>query len=311
VLPIIPIVLLALEIGLCSTVLFKMFGDNAMQRLGELSFCVMLWLLLARLAAVLLTFWYSGHFNRVNALNGLPNVLVSQTGRQWLGTVSHEYLTAFVAFTLPIPFRWFFAPRVDKKVTNNATIVLLVHGLISNSGVWWYFARGFKKQNGMHVDSLDLGPAFESIDQYVLRLNERIELLNKLSPSRIVLVGHSMGGLVCRAWLASHEPNKVSQLITLGTPHQGSQTARWFWASNLVQMRPLSAWLTKLATNTKVMTHCLYSVHDNLVVPYEFGQLLGCTNNQQLIGLGHLSLLFDRQVRERVVKLIDERSVRH
>jgi pimeloyl-ACP methyl ester carboxylesterase len=39
---------------------------------------------------------------------------------------------------------------------------------------------------------------------------------------RVALVGHSMGGLVARAALMHAAGNRVSQLVTLGTPHSGS-----------------------------------------------------------------------------------------
>ena len=42
---------------------------------------------------------------------------------------------------------------------------------------------------------------------------------------RIALVGHSMGGLVARAALTHDVGSRVSQVITLGTPHSGSAAA--------------------------------------------------------------------------------------
>lgn len=41
----------------------------------------------------------------------------------------------------------------------------------------------------------------------------------------ILLVGHSMGGLVGRGYLAAHGPEHVRALVTLGTPHLGSPFA--------------------------------------------------------------------------------------
>jgi pimeloyl-ACP methyl ester carboxylesterase len=43
---------------------------------------------------------------------------------------------------------------------------------------------------------------------------------------RVILVGHSRGGLVCRGYLRRHrEDPDVAALVTLGTPHQGSRLA--------------------------------------------------------------------------------------
>jgi triacylglycerol lipase len=302
-LPIIPILLLALEIVLCATVGFRLFGDTAMRRLGELSVCIMLWILLVRLAAVFASFWFAKRHH--NQSQGGPDVQteIRQSPREWLATLWREYLATLTAFSFLIPFRAFFAPRLAKAIPAQSTIVLLVHGLMSNSGVWWYFARGLQKQHHFQIDSLDLGAPFRSIDDYVLTLDQRLKELAHHSPARIVLVSHSMGGLVCRGWLARHPAGLVSQLITLGTPHQGSMTAHWFGAQNLVQMRPQSAWLAALPSETKVPTSCFFSTHDNLVVPYSHGRMLAPCN-EQLRGLGHLSLLFHGGLRERIGDLI-------
>ena len=174
---------------------------------------------------------------------------------------------------------------------------------MSNSGVWWYFARGLQKQHPFQVDSLDLGAPFRSLDDYVLKLDQRLRELALHSPARIVLVSHSMGGLVCRGWLAKHPSERVDQLITLGTPHQGSLTAHWLAARNLVQMRPRSTWLEALPTETNVSTRCFYSIHDNLVVPYSHGKMLAPCN-EQFRSLGHLSLLFHDGLRARIGDLI-------
>ncbi len=42
--------------------------------------------------------------------------------------------------------------------------------------------------------------------------------------SQVVLVGHSMGGLVARAYLRRYGGAKVRRLITIGTPHQAACT---------------------------------------------------------------------------------------
>jgi triacylglycerol lipase len=48
------------------------------------------------------------------------------------------------------------------------------------------------------------------------------------------IIAHSMGGLVSRYYIATH-PYRVAGLVTLGTPHQGSQLANNFeWAGFFV-----------------------------------------------------------------------------
>lgn len=63
----------------------------------------------------------------------------------------------------------------------------------------------------------------------------------------LLLVGHSMGGLVARAYLRRYGELRVARLITLGTPHRGSLLAHLGIGRNARQMEPGSVWLRELA----------------------------------------------------------------
>jgi triacylglycerol lipase len=180
------------------------------------------------------------------------------------------------------------------------TVVLLVHGLLSNSGVWWLFGRRLQKALSgqfkcLSVDSIDLGAPFASLDSYVDVLDQHIKMLRQNKNVEIILIGHSMGGLVCRAWLSANEGTNIRRLITIGTPHQGSQSANLLSATNLKQMRPESVWLQKLPANPTIKTTAIYSLHDNLVIPFTSG-FSKDFDSVQLSETGHLGLLFDKRV---------------
>ena len=52
--------------------------------------------------------------------------------------------------------------------------------------------------------------------------------LNRLPHRRLVLVGHSMGGLDARYVASRLDPERrVRQVITIGTPHRGTTAAEW------------------------------------------------------------------------------------
>lgn len=56
--------------------------------------------------------------------------------------------------------------------------------------------------------------------------------------SQVILVGHSMGGLVSRSYIQSSAyQNDVARLITLGTPHRGSAEAYYSWGSGETNSR--------------------------------------------------------------------------
>jgi triacylglycerol lipase len=290
-LPILPILIFAAELTLSLLFGMHMMGDTMMHRLGELSICILLWLVAVRIAALLISFGFAFR----NAT--IPQ---RQTTTAWIATFFREFFATLLAFTFLIPFRFFFAPYRNENQTAPETVVLLVHGLLSNSGVWWLFSRRLKKAlvgqfSCLSIDSIDLGAPFASIDSYVKVLDLRIKKIRQNKNVEIILIGHSMGGLVCRAWLGVNEGVDIKRLITIGTPHQGSQCANILGAANLKQMRPASLWLQKLPATPTIKTIAIYSVHDNLVVPFTSG-FSKDFDSVQLTGTGHLGLLFDRKV---------------
>lgn len=60
----------------------------------------------------------------------------------------------------------------------------------------------------------------------VSELRDLIALYRKFCDAGIILIGHSRGGLVARAYLKDTDM-PVRALITLATPHKGSGLARW------------------------------------------------------------------------------------
>lgn len=106
--------------------------------------------------------------------------------------------------------------------------VVLVHGLYHNRSAWVLFARwlaraGFADLHTFQYNSFT--GEFDTATESLCRTLDR--LLGPRPGARAILVGHSLGGLVCRA--AAGDPRfagRVAALITLGTPHHGSELAR-------------------------------------------------------------------------------------
>lgn len=107
--------------------------------------------------------------------------------------------------------------------------VLLIHGFCGSADDWDTF-DSVLSDSGFTVDRLEYGSQIFS-DQpsaYVAVLKAK---LNEMNVDRVAIVAHSMGGLIARDYMhkeiASGNPNKVVQLITLGTPHHGNDLAPW------------------------------------------------------------------------------------
>ena len=119
-----------------------------------------------------------------------------------------------------------------------------------------------------------------------------------------MLVTHSMGGLVARAYLRRFGSERVARLITIGAPHHGSMLAHTFPGRCLAQMRPGNPWLVELnrdeSAAPRVPIACIWSRHDTMVAP-QASSALGNAENIALVGIAHNALLTDRQVMALIV----------
>ena len=211
-----------------------------------------------------------------------------------------EYAAFIANFVFISPFeRWWMGgdrlrPGADRSP------LLLIHGYGCSRAAWWWLRRRLEAA-GWCVVTINLEPLYTNIDHYVEPLARRIdEVLAQSGATQLILVGHSMGGLVARAYLRRHGAARVKLLVTLGTPHGGSELARFGLGENARQMRSGSAWLAALGA-PPVDTLTIYSVHDNYVLPPANLELPGA-QRCPLAHLGHLAMLFSPRVAEALLK---------
>src|SRR4029077_7637559 len=124
---------------------------------------------------------------------------------------------------------------------------------------------------------------------------------------RVVLVAHSMGGLVARAYLRRFGPRRVARLVTIATPHPASILAYSFPGRGLSQMHPGNPWLTDLNRDESkpapVPITSIWVRHDSMVIP-QASSVLACAENIAVIGIAHNALLADKSVMELVAREI-------
>ncbi len=186
--------------------------------------------------------------------------------------------------------------------------VLLVHGYVCNRGAWWWFSRALAAR-GETVWAITLEPVYGAIDVLAGLLPARVDqLCAATGAQRVVLITHSMGGLVARAYLRDHGVAKVARLVTLGAPHHGSVHAYLGAGANARQMEPGSPWLAALARSEarglSVPFTSIFSVHDNFVAP-QASSVHPAARNVPLAGIGHVSLGFSREVVELVAQELE------
>lgn len=164
--------------------------------------------------------------------------LAREWGSPWPPVV-RATLTGWASLALSVllyPLR--FIPARDKTAgrpasspdpdADPAPSVILVHGLFHNASAWLVYrpilARaGLRRQHLLEYNSLTaIFPEAEA------RLAALVERAAAERPGRgVVVIGHSLGGLLARATAARPElAPHLAGIVTLASPHRGSLLAR-------------------------------------------------------------------------------------
>ena len=203
------------------------------------------------------------------------------------------------------------AARPAPDTPLRALPILFVHGYFCNRAVWLSFMRDAASR-GYLCEAVTLHDPFAPIESHGVAIGAAIDGLLDVARAagtpaeRVLVVAHSMGGLVVRSYAATTGDRRIAHAVTLGTPHRGTFTARFGSFASVVQMRRDSPWIAALAAAEeaggglpRAACTTLFSHHDDIVYPQTTGALAG-TRAIALGGIGHVQLLYDRSVRSHV-----------
>jgi triacylglycerol lipase len=217
-----------------------------------------------------------------------------------------EYLAFLLTFVLVIPFERLWMPA--DRLTSGKQPILLVHGYGCSRGVWWLLRRRLESA-GHTVASVSLTPPYISLGRLEPILNQRIEeVCAATGSSQVTLICHSMGGLIARCYLARHGNARLARLITLATPHLGSELSRIGFGQNSREMTTGSLWLQDMAAERlAVPTISLRNAYDNYVMPQDNQRLPGA-RDIELPPVGHLAMLYDARVARLLIELLQQKK---
>lgn len=105
----------------------------------------------------------------------------------------------------------------------NLDHVVLLHGIFLTPRSLRPLER-FLTQAGYKVLNLGYPSTRQTLEQLPASIHPAIAALD----GTVHFVGHSMGGLLARHYLAAHPPQNPGRVVMLGTPNQGSEVADYF-----------------------------------------------------------------------------------
>ena len=220
-----------------------------------------------------------------------------------------EFLACTSSFLLRQPWVWKPPVLMPAPGGTHKLPVILVHGFFCNHRIWYKIIPALHSL-GHNVLPVNLEPVFTSIDNYAIILEHAVQEATKHNPKqRVILMGHSMGGVVIRAWIRQHGSDRVAGAITLGTPHQGTVLGKTAHSPNARQMAWRSPWLKTLAASESNSTRALFRIantlQDNIVFPQRLQTLPGI-QAQFFEGIGHLQMCVSPPVIGWVMQQIQE-----
>ena len=217
----------------------------------------------------------------------------------WTHAMVFEAFTFF--FILPWIHFLRFTKNYDRPVgTSNGRPVLLIHGYCNDGTVWAYLRHKLAKNGLGPIYIIHLGNPFLSLQEYANCVLKKCEEIKKITGKPdVILIGHSMGGLI--ASMSAFQSESISTVITIASPLAGTKVAKIGIGLSAHQMR-LGSEITRdvtqrISEENRIKFYHIGAKADQLIIPSS-SSLTGIdpTREFQFEDIGHTALLFSPRV---------------
>lgn len=197
-----------------------------------------------------------------------------------------------------------------REAQGKGTPILLVHGLFHNSSAWLVMKKRLRKAGYDNLHTYQYNSFTGKFSHAVDGLQRRMDSLLQNSPSgKIVLVGHSLGGLVVRTAVGNPRFwGKIAGIVALGTPHGGSDLARLggnTMARGLIPGREIMATADGVpAPDCRKLA--VFTPADDFVFPLHTLLPPEKWEKKQCSPMGHVWMLYSREVAAILRAFLDE-----
>lgn len=178
-------------------------------------------------------------------------------------------------------------------------------------------------RDGFHVFRFCLGPAhFMGVEETARIMSDKLKELARLKGmGRIAIVGHSLGGIIARAFISLRRGDRLCHtLVTLGSPHEGHANWNWGRMKFLTRftrtsrdLKPNSHLMQKLRLNPlpcNTYNVSIASSSDTICPPtlcaFDIPEGAEHLINETVNGVSHFNLMADDRVYHSVRKHLEE-----
>jgi triacylglycerol lipase len=186
--------------------------------------------------------------------------------------------------------------------------VILVHGFKDTGRKLEWMARHLRRE-GWDVRTVTLSPSWGQvgIDVLAKQLDDFIRT-NFCDDQPLDLVGFSMGGLVCRYYVQRLGGlTRIRRLVTISTPHNGSQLAHLLRNTGCRQMVPNSEFLRDLNRDADTLARLqftsVWTPLDLMILPARSSHM-SVGNERRLWVIAHPLMVFQRNCIRAVAEIL-------
>lgn len=222
--------------------------------------------------------------------------------------VGKGLLTSVAADCIVLPSS-LLALLPDREEHASGTPILMVHGLYHNKSAWTVFRRRFKQAGFSNLHTYQYNSFTKDFDTALVGMEAKLdELFAQSADGKVILIGHSLGGLVsrCIAGKAAYR-DRVAALITLGSPHKGSDLA-WLGGNRMARSLIPGRYIAQTVEGTPD-PNCprlgIYTLTDDYVFPLDMLRT-GRAGWQERIcsPMSHVWMLFSEEVAEMAIEFL-------
>lgn len=187
--------------------------------------------------------------------------------------------------------------------------LLFLHGLFQHRASWWLLRFRLRRAGFVNQTAINL-PVWRNVETLTEMIARTVDQLrHQQRIDRVILVGHSMGGMLARNFIQRRGgAGRVAGCILLGTPNRGSRLVPFAISGLARNLLPGSAFLRELNAlpfPEEIPLGNIFSRHDNLILPPEHARI-SFGKEFILKGIGHNGLLYHSGCSRLVIDLLKE-----
>ncbi|MEP3431197.1 MAG: alpha/beta fold hydrolase [Roseibium sp.] len=201
-------------------------------------------------------------------------------------------------------------------------IIVLLHGLGRNANSMWLLASRLEDA-GYYVERVDYSSLHQDPGEILEDISSQINSCCQSHGYPVHFVGHSLGGLMVRAYLQNYNVGHLGNVVLIGTPNKGSEAADHFsgsWLMNI--MGPTAKTLGTDATSFPKSLEAPYypvgiiagiresSLNDPVIPGKDDGVVsveatkIDTMTDFILLETGHSMMRYDREVADQTLEFI-------